>query len=107
MGVPDGCEASRPEYTGLFSDAGSRRLASPQDENLFHFRIENVPPLCRFVFANGDEDGNGYLEMVAKIELRCNYNSRMARSPSSTDLSCCALILSILRRNRSLATARI
>src|SRR5438477_11140808 len=82
MGVPDGCEASRPEYTGLFSDAGSRRLTSPQDENLFHLRIENVPPLCRFVFANWDEDGNAYLEMVAKIELRRNYNSRMAPASS-------------------------
>ena len=36
-----------------------------------------------------------------------NHNSRIARNPSSTFLSCCALILSILRRNRSFVTARI
>jgi hypothetical protein len=38
---------------------------------------------------------------------RCNHNSRIARSPSSTALNCCALIISILRRNRSFVTARI
>ena len=36
-----------------------------------------------------------------------NHNSRIARSPSSTALSWCALMLSILRRNRSFVTARI
>ena len=36
-----------------------------------------------------------------------NHNSRIVRSPSSTALSSCALILSILRRKRSFVTARI
>src|SRR6266480_5397109 len=96
-------------HRGVFSDADFLRLVSPQEMKIYSLSESRRcrQPLRRFVLASGDEDGNGYWEMAAKIELRCNYNSRMARSPSSTDLSCCALILSILRRNRSLATARI
>src|SRR5260370_12991881 len=36
-----------------------------------------------------------------------SHSSSIARSPSSTAVSCCALTLSILRRNRSFVTARI